>query len=202
MSQLDFSTCLFDPSKIAASKKVQELYPELLPYKEYLEIPKEDWVVGICLTDLGSPFVKIKDHKQKMEAIFDHFKYSRSKGDSAVSFARASEYRPCGIMDVCSFMIEYQNNHDFAAWFVKNQSYYELMKAIMKPMLENDSEDKYWDRKFKNQERAAKIAQELKEIETSLFGSAAMKTAAARSKKKLVMNYAEKYAMPNNSQVE
>lgn len=192
-----FDDCLFDPTQMTGKKRVQEVYPELLPYKEYFDCTVMDWQVGVCLTDIGSPFIKIKDHKQRLDAIFEFFNFNRLKGDTAVAYERALEYRPCGIIDVCTFMIEYQNNHDFAAWWIKNKSYYDLMNAIAKPMGEDESEDRYWDRQFKNQDRASKIALELKTLETNLFGSAAMKSAAARSKQRLERNYAEKYSMKN-----
>lgn len=195
-AELDFSKCLFDPTKFSKDKKVQDVYPELLPYTD---IPQSvlAWQVGICLTDIGNPFIKIKDHKQKLDAIFSHFGYSRIKGDSALEYNKALEYRPCDIIDVCVFMIEHQNNYDFAAWWTKQESYWQLAKRVIVPLRENENENQYWSEKIKNQERMAKIAMELKEIETELFGSVAMKTAAARAKKRKKVNYNEKYADEN-----
>lgn len=196
MSKLDFSKCLFDPTRLTKAKKVQDVFPELLPYKDISDIVF-DWQVGICLTDLGSPFIKIKDHKQKLDAIYDYFGFDRIKGKLSDEYDLAVKYRPCGIMDVCTFMIEYQNNYDFAAWFTLNQSYFELMQVIRTPKKEDDDEGRYWDRRSKNQERSAAIAEKLKDYEVNLFGSAAMKTAAARSKKIKIQNYNEKYSQEN-----
>lgn len=190
-----FENCLFDPTVIVGKKKVQEIYPELLPYKEYEDCTNEDWKIGICLTDLGSPFVKIKDHKQRLDAVFDFFGIDRTKSEE---YKKVLLYKNCGIIDVCTFMLEYQNNHDFASWWIKNKSYYNLLRVIERPIVEGqENEDKYWERKFKNEDRASKVAQELKELETNLFGSAAMKSAIARSKQKLERNYNEKYADKN-----
>lgn len=196
MAKLDFTKCIFDPTLLGVKKKVQEIFPELSAYKD---IPEThiDWQIGICLTDLESPFLKIKDHRQKLDAIYDFFKLNRIKGKDADLYQLVVAYRPCGVMDVCTFMIEYQNHYDFSQWFTKNQSFFELEAVIRKPYREADNnENTYWDRKFKNQERSAKIAAELKDLEVSLFGSVAMKTAAARSKR-LKMNYNEKFAEEN-----
>src|SRR5690606_15658098 len=149
-AELDFSKCLFDPTKFSKDKKVQDVYPELLPYRDVSDSVLA-WQVGVCLTDLGNPFIRIKDHKQKLDAIFSHFGFSRLKGDSALEYNKALEYRQCDIIDVCTFMIEYQNNYDFAAWFTKQESYFQLMKRVMVPLRDDDNENQYWSEKFKNQ---------------------------------------------------
>lgn len=195
-----FDNCLFDPTKIEKKKKVQETYPELLPYKEYHNCKNTDWQIGMCITDLSSPFIKIKDHKQRVDAVFDYFGFDKHKGDMSEDYSNIIGYKACGIIDVCTFMLEYQNNHDFAAWWIKNKSYYSLLEQISKPMQEGDREDNYWDRKFKNEDRASRLVGELKTLEANLFGSSAMKGAVARSKQKLERNYAEKYAVKNQTE--
>lgn len=197
MSKQNFENLQFDVTKFGGRVSIQDAYPELLPYKEYEHITSEEWKVAILMTDVGSSFVKIKDQSQKIQNIFDELKIDRKKNEKL--YDEAVNQKQSSVVDACSFLIEYQNNHEFAAWFQLNKIYYELLQVISKPLdINSQNYDKEFDRRMILQAKLSTMQADLKKYETSLFGTAAMKAAAAfRSKKKMHINYNEKYAQEN-----
>lgn len=199
MSKQNFENLMFDVTKFGGKVSIQDAFPELLPYKEYSEISSIEWKVAILMTDIGSDFVKVRDPYQKIDSIFKSLNLDPKK--HLELFSSALEFKSGNLLDACAFLLEYQNNHEFAAWFNMNNTYYEVLKAINKelPSIDNPDYDKALDRKASLQDRLSKMQETLKKYETNLFGTASMKAAAIfrSKKKKQIMNYNEKYAQSN-----
>lgn len=199
MSKLNFEDLYFDVSKFGDKKPIIKVYPELLAYNEDVgNVHWKEWKVAILITDVGSPFVKIKDPKQKLDGIFEELKFDSEKTDSKI-YNDFLNQNQSGVVDACSFLIEYFNNHKFAAWYELNKTYYELNRAISKKLDPlSDRYDKELDRKITLQGKADAMIDSLARYEVDLFGSASMKADAAyKSKKRRKMNWNEKYAVDN-----
>lgn len=187
---------LFDVNKFGGKVKIYDAFPELLPYKTYHHISSEEWKVAIHMTSVGGDFVKIKDQVQKIEAIMSELKLDKTR--FAHIYHQAVTYSAGNLMDACSFLIEYQNNHEFSAWYELNKLYYELLKQVRRrPSDEEEEDDRFFDRKLQLQSKIDSMQDRLKKYEVSLFGTAAMKAAVYRSKKKMEVNWNEKYAQEN-----
>lgn len=196
MSKLNFDNLYFSIDKFGGKKKIQDSYPELLPYTEIKDISTEEWKVAILVTDLGSPFVKIKDGKQKIEEIFKALDLDKDKKHSDI-FRSFLDQKQGGIIHACTFLLEYFNNHEFAAWYELNKLYYQFVNVLRKPV-EDPNDDKELDKKLSLQTKLNSMQDTLKKYETNLFGSAAMKADAAyKSTKARKMNWNEKYADEN-----
>lgn len=197
MSKKNFDNLIFDVTKFGGKVTIQEAFPELLPYKEVSHISSNEWKIAIFMVDLGSDYVRIKDPQQKMNAIFREVGIDKNKNEKL--YNDAVSQKQCGIVDACTFLIEYQNNHEFTAWYEANKLYYELMRVIASPLdPESPSYDKDFDRKVSLQDKAKKMQEDLRKYETNLFGTASMKAAAAmRSKKRTIVNWNEKFAVEN-----
>lgn len=198
MSNKNYESLLFDVTKFGGKVQIQDAYPELLPYKEYHKISPEEWKIAILMVDVGSDFVKIKDPKQKMDSIFKDLSLDKNNKYLEVYYD-AINYRSGNLMDACSFLIEYQNNHEFSAWYEMNKLYYELLRSISSPLNPaDDNYDKLFNIRLERQTKITNMQEQLKKYETNLFGTAAMKAAAAfRSKKKMQVNWNEKFAEEN-----
>lgn len=202
MSKLNFDDLYFDVSKFGDKKPIDKVYPELSAYKEDIKnINWKEWKVAVLIIDIGSPFVKIKDPVQKINSVFEELGFDREKKDEVI-YKDYIEQRQSGIIDACSFLIEYFNNHKFAAWYEMNKTYYELNRAISKKLdPTSDRYDKDLDRKINLQAKADIMINSLTKYEVDLFGSASMKADAVyKSKKRRKMNWNEKYA--DDNQVE
>lgn len=198
MSKQNFESLLFDVTKFGGKVSIQDAYPELLPYKELEGISSEEWKVAILMVDIGSDFVRIKDPKQKMDSIFKELGLDKTNKHSDIYYD--SVYQRQGkLIDACSFLLEYQNNHEFAAWYEQNKLYYELLRVVAVQLdPDKDDYDKEFDRKLKLQDKLKSMQDDLKKYETNLFGTAAMKAAVMfRSKKKKMINWNEKFSEEN-----
>lgn len=197
MSKFNSEDLYFDVNKFGGKKNIQSSYPELLPYKEVSDIKPDEWKVAILYTDIGSPFVKIKDPLQKTEEIFDALGLDR-KSKHKQLFNDIVQQRISGVTTACTFLIEYQNNHEFASWFSLNKLYYKFIKQLDKPMTEEQEEDLKELKKRKDiQKDLDEMQVSLKKYETNLFGTAAMKADTAYKAKKRILNWNEKFAVEN-----
>lgn len=195
MSEYNFSECKFDITKFGGRQKIQDVYPELLPYKELYEISEVDWKIGICLSDIGSPFLKIKDISQRAREIFEFLgltiKKERKKFDSVVNYDQGD------IMMICLFMIEYLNNNKFSQWWKYQERFQSMMNRLNRPIRKDEDEDKYDIAQTKLQKSIEELSKSIEKYDVELFGTAAMKAAVFREKLSLIRNYAEKHAVEN-----
>lgn len=195
MSKFNSEDLYFDVNKFGGKKNIQSSYPELLPYKEVSGIKPDEWKVAILYTDIGSPFVKIKDPLQKTEEIFDALGLDR-KSKHKQLFNDIVQQRISGVTQACVFLVEYQNNHEFAAWFSLNKLYYKFIKQLDKPM-EDEDDIKELTKRLDLQKKLSEMQDSLKKYETNLFGTAAMKAETAYKAKKRILNWNEKFAVEN-----
>lgn len=195
MSKLNSEDLYFDVNKFGGKKTIQVSYPELLPYKEISDIKTDEWKVAVLYTDIGSPFVKIKDPLQKTEEIFDALSLDR-KGKNKELFNDIVQQKLSGVTKACVFLVEYQNNHEFAAWFSLNKLYYKFIKQLDKPLDDEDDINELTKR-LNIQKKLSEIQESLKKYETNLFGTAAMKADTAYKSKKRILNWNEKFADEN-----
>lgn len=199
MSNINYEDLYFDISKFGGRVKIQDAYPELSAFKQVSKIKEEEWKVAILITDVGSPFVKIKDARQKLDEIFKEIDLDKRKKHKSI-YDGFIDQRQCGVVHACSFLIEYHNNHQFAAWYELNKMYYQLIEAISSNKLDVKSDNyiKDLEDKMKLQDRLEKMQDSLTKYETALFGSKSMKAeAVAKSKKISIYNWNERFADEN-----
>lgn len=191
----NFSDCKFDINKFGGRRKIQDVYPELLPYRDLLEISEIDWKIGICLSDIGSPILKIKDINQRAREIFDVLGLDKNKDKNR--FDDIINYNQGDIIRICLFMLEYLNNNKFSQWWKYQQRFQSMMDRLNRPLREGEDEDKYDQAQSKLQVNIDQLATSIEKFEIDLFGTAAMKAAVFREKLSLIRNYAEKHAKEN-----
>lgn len=195
MAEYKYSDCLFDITKFGGRVKIQDAYPELLPYKDLLKINEKDLKIGILISDMGSPLVKIKDYNQKIREIFNILKIDLKKNKEL--FENIIDHRVCDVYGVVSFMLEYQNNLKFTLWWKNQEQFDNILKRMSAPKGEEQSEDAFDEYQFKTLQRLDTIRVTLEKLELDLFATAAQKAAVYRQKKTLKTNYAEKHAIEN-----
>jgi len=199
MSKQNSENLLFDINKFGGKVSISDAYPELLPYTDVCNISSEVWKVAILMVDVGSDYIRIKDPKQKTDSIFQELGFDPKSPKYSSLYHDALQQRQSDLIDVCSFIIEYINNHEFGAWYELNKLYYELLRKVaVKLDPESDTYDSDFDKKLKYEERLSNMQKKLSTYEVNLFGTASMKAAVMyRSSKKKKMNWNEKYADEN-----
>jgi len=191
----DFSKCMYDISTLAPGGLLKT-YPELNAYEEFVNTTRDEEIkIAICLCDINSPFLKIKDFRQKLTAIFEYLSLK-----DKVLFEEMFTYTNETITSICSVYMQMQNNHDFTYWWNTNQLYYSLMNEMGKPRGKEEDVTRYVDRKLKIQKQAEPIKNDLLNIEANLFSDSKMKMAIAKSKLTVIRTYAEMFAESNGTE--
>lgn len=196
-AKFDTSECYFDPAKFGGAKKIDSVYPETSVYPEFKKGREAEIKIAILLSDFKSPFLKIKDHKQRVESIFSFLKVKTDVVANRKMLEDVVAFKSGSIFSICAAYIEIQNNDEFAYWWNLNQLYYSLMAEMGRPREEGTSVVNDVKMKLSIQKQADEIKQTLADCATNLFGTAEMKMAVARAKldKEKTRTYAEKYAI-------
>lgn len=201
MVEYDFSLCMYD---ISVKGDLLKIYPELNAYEEFVAAHNDNEIkIALLISDEGSPFLKVKDFKQKLLSIFDLLEISLKNDKGKQLFNEILNYANERIAAMCGLFLELQNNHDFTYWWNTNQLYYSLMSEMGKPR-EKDKDGKlepikdYVDRKLKIQKQAEPIKSDLLNVEAELFSDSKMKASIAKAKIKKIRTYAEMFADENS----
>lgn len=191
--KFDTSECYFNPSRFGGDTKIQDVYPESSAYTEFLS-PEEDIKIAILLSDFKSPFLKIKDHKQKVQMIFKFLGINTKTGRYKKVLEDIEDFRDRSIYPLCAIYIQIQNNEEFSYWWNLSQLYYELMAEMGRPREQGESLDRNVNMKLKIQKQADEIKETLSDCSVNLFGTSEMKMAVARAKLEKTRTYPEMHA--------
>lgn len=193
----DFSKCMYDPSNTAHGDMLS-LFPELSVYEEFQAAERDEEIkIVIMLADAESPFMKVKDTKQKVVGIFEYLELDISDERNSELFESVISYTNERIYPMCGVYLQMQNNHNFTYWWNTNQLYYALMNEMGKPRGKDEKAIDYVNRNLKIQKQAEPIKNDLLSIEATLFSDSKMKAAIAKSKLRLTRTYPEMYAEEN-----
>lgn len=196
-SSYDFSKCMYDISGPVRGGLLKA-FPELSAYEEISNAHDDNEIkIALLITDEGSPFLKVKDLKQKLLAIFDYLEIALNNDRSKLLFNEVLNYTNERIAAMCGLFLQMQNNHDFTYWWNTNQLYYSLMNEMGKPKGKDEDVGKYVNRKLAIQKQAEPIKNDLMNIEANIFSDSKMKAAIAKSKLRLTRSYAEMFAEDN-----
>lgn len=195
-AEFDTSKCLFDPGKFGGGKRIQDIYPETSAYEEFNIDDQSLIKVAILLSDFNSPFHKIKDFKQLVVSVFNFLGINDDSHKEILESIQS--IRENDVFEICSVVMQLQNNHEFAYWWNLNQMYYSLMYDMGRPRKKGEASLNDVSKKLAIQKQADQILQDLKEKEADLFGTPEMKMAIAKSKLNKIRTYAEMYAEENS----
>lgn len=198
MIEYDFSKCMYDISGDNGSGLLKR-FPELNAYEEFIAAHNDNEIkIAMCLTDNNSPFLKIKDYKQKVIAIFSYLEMNTKNTKTKQLFDEVMEYRHERTFAMCAIYLQMQNDHDFTYWWNMNQLYYSLMVEMGKPRGKDEDVGKFVTRKLSIQRQADPIKNDLLNVEANLFADSKMKAAIAQSKIKKLRTFPEMYADLNS----
>lgn len=191
----NFDNCLIDISKVSGGVKMIDYYPELSAYPEFVNVNNDNEIkIAIAISDIGSPFIKIKEPTMRLKALFEYLGIDlRSKEDQDF-FDRVLNYTDDKVFPACSRYIQMINNHDFASWWGLNISFYHLQRESIKPMAVDADPIKYSNNMESLTTRMDKIAEKLKTYEARLFSDTQMKQKIVNEQLKKIEFFPEKFA--------
>jgi hypothetical protein len=172
-----------------------DFYPELSAYPEFVNVHNDNEIkIAIAISDMQSPFLKIKDPRMRINAIFEYLDIGLKSTLNQEFFERVLNYTDKYVFPACGRYLQMLNNHDFAAWWSLNIAYYGLVQESIKPMKEGGDAKKHAMEAAALSNQMDTMATKLKTYESRLFPDAKMKQKIVDENLKKIEFYPEKYA--------
>lgn len=192
MSAYDLSALYINFENCPDGVRLCNHFPELEPFKEFHVADDNRVKIAICLGDVDSPFVRIRDRESMVRAIFDYIGVDHKKEEKL--FRDVIDYKD----ELTSFAwlryLNILNEPQFTNWNISRKDYdFFLMKSNEEKGDENDLQ--YYKKRNEIRERIKELGKEVRDIEAELFpdSKAAREAAIAQARKKIKL-YAESYS--------
>lgn len=194
MATFDLSPLLIDFSLAAAGEKVLDHFPELSAFPEFVNAFDNEVKIGILISDIESPFLKIKDNESRLKAIFEFLDIGLMTVKNKEFFNEILNYKHGRVIDVCCRYIQMQNNHDFASWWSLNIAFYELQKLSVETRKAGEDITKFVKGKTEISKDMDRISTMLKDYEARLFKDSKLKQKLVEQQLKKISFFPEKMA--------
>jgi hypothetical protein len=189
MSAYDISGLYINFSLCPEGTRLCNWFPELEPFKEFHVADDNRVKIAICLGDVDSPFVRIRDRNSMVKAVFEFIGLEDKELLDKVILYKD---------DLTSFAwlryLSIINETRFTNWQIVRRDYeFFLLKSTEEKGDENDIA--YYKKRNEIRERIKELGKELTDIEAELFpdSKAAREAAIANARKKIKL-YAEMYS--------
>lgn len=193
-SNYDLSKCYIDITRVPNRTRVIEFFIELAAYPEFRDISDEEIRIAFLISDIESPFIKIKEPTMRLTALFEFLDIGLKTLPKKELFKQVLDYKHDRIFKACSRVIQLINNHDYAIWWTLNMAFYDLQKESSTPKGTNEDTSKYVATKTAITQQMSKISEQLKTLEARLFGDVKMKQAVVDQELKKISFWPEKMA--------
>lgn len=194
MSTYDLSRCYIDITLIPNRTRIIEQHIELAAYPEFKDISDEELRIAFLISDIESPFIKIKEPQMRLIALFEFLDIGLKTPTKKELFKQVLDYKHPRIFLACSRVIQLINNHDYAIWWTLNMAFYDLQKESSTPKGSTESTKSYVDTKTSITNQMSTIGEKLKTLEGRLFGDTKMKQAMIDQELKKISYYPEQMA--------
>lgn len=194
MAVFDLSPLLIDFTLVPAKVKIIDHFPELSTFPEFVDAHENEIKIAICISDIESPFLKIKDNESRLKAIFEFLEIGLMNTKTRELFNDVLNYRHARVIQACCRYIQLQNNHDFASWWSLNLAFYELQKQSVKTRGADEDVAKFVKGKTETSREMDRIATMLKDYEARLFKDVRLKQKLVEQELKKISYFPEKLA--------
>lgn len=191
----DLSGCLVDFTSAPAGVKLTDHFPELSAFEEFVNTVDDNEIrVAIAISDIESPFLKIKENEMRLKALFDFLGIGLKTMKNREFFDEVLNYRHKRVIAACCRHIQRQNNHAFASWWSLNMAFYDLQKESTKPRDKDQDVLKYVNGKAMLAKEMDAIASKLADYEARIFRDTKMKQAIVDMELQKIVTYPEMFA--------
>lgn len=194
MSAHDFSKCLYDITVVPNKTTVIEFYSELASYQEFNAINDIEMRIAICISDIESPFIKIKEPRIRLNTIFEFLGINLNELYNQELYSEVLNYSNEKIISACCRLIQQINNHDYSIWWTLNLSFYDLQKESAKPKDDSDTTKNYVSTKIAITTEMNRIGEKLKDLEARLFSDTKLKQRIVDQELRKISLYPERMA--------
>jgi hypothetical protein len=177
--------------------KLVDHFDELKCFSEFIETENENIIKTAILTaDMESPFLKIKDRKTMIRAVFDFLHVQDTKENKQL-YEEIVVYKNTNYLNCFGRYLMIYHDIDWTEYQSTKQTHDVLTMDSMRPMETDEKLAAFVDRKDKVRKMLKATGEELRKLEAKIFpdGKAAREIALNENKK--IRTYAEKYSQEN-----
>ncbi len=173
-------------------------FDELASFTEFTCTKNENIIKTAILTaDMESPFLKIKDRKTMIKAIFEYLGLSLEGKPTKKLYDDIVEYKDTHYLDCFGRYLMIYHDIDWTEYQSTKQTHDVLTMDSMRPREKDEELGKYVDRKDKVRKMLKATGEELRRLEAKIFPDSKAAREVAMNEAKKIKTYAERYSEEN-----
>lgn len=173
-------------------------FDELRSFSEFLSTKNENIIkIAILTADMESPFLKIKDRKTMIKAIFDYLKVDTEIGKNKKLYEDIVDYRETHYLDCFGRYLMIYHDIDWTEYQSTKQTHDVLTMDSIRPREKDEDLAKFVDRKDKVRKMLKATGEELRKLEAKIFPDSKAAREIALNESKKISTYAERFAEDN-----
>lgn len=194
----DLSNLYIDFTKCPKGTKLVDFFEELNSFSDFTSTKNENIIKTAILTaDMESPFLKIKDRKTMIKAIFEYLGLSLEGKPTKKLYDEIVEYKEKHYLDCFGRYLMIYHDIDWTEYQSTKQTHDVLTMDSMRPREKEESTDNFVKRRVNIQNHLKKIGEDLKKLEAKIFPDSKSAREVAMNEAKKITTWAEKFAEPN-----
>lgn len=192
----DLSRCYIDFTKIPRGESLKEAFPELTAFSEFHECTDDMIKIAICIGDVDSPFVRIKDRETMVREVFSYLNIDLKTNQSM--FDKIVKYRHPKVMGAWLRYLQILHETEFTNWVLCKKDFEFFLMQSNEPKMDKESDLNYYKRRVEIRARVQELGADMRRIEAKLFpDSKAAREAAIIEQGLKISLWAERYAESN-----
>lgn len=173
-------------------------FEELAAFSEFLHTKNENIIKAAILTaDMESPFLKIKDRKAMIKAVFDFLGLSLEGKPTKKLYDDIVDYKDTHYLGCFGRYLMIYHDIDWTEYQSTKQTHDVLTMDSMRPREKDENIDNFVKRRVSIQNHLKKIGEDLKKLEAKIFPDSKAAREIAMNENKKILTYAEKFAEEN-----
>lgn len=191
----NLSGLLIDFTVVPDRVRLIEHFPELSAYPEFVNVHNDNEIkIAILISDIESPFRKIRDPHMRLKALFEFLDIGLVTGAMKDFYDDVLNYRQPEVMAAACRYIQMLNNHDYSIWWTLNLSFYDLQKESVIQRKVDENVKSYVAAKVAITKEMDLIGEKLKTYEARIFGDVKLKQAIVNQELQKISFFPEKMA--------
>lgn len=185
-----------DFSKLEPGESLREKFPELNSFTEFTECTDDMIKIAICMGDIDSPFIRIKERDMMVREIFAYLNIDVHT--NLAMFERIVAYRHPKVMGAWLRYLQILHETEFTNWLLCRKDFDFFLMQSSEPKMAKESDMLYYKRRVEIRERVQELGHEMRRIEAKLFpDSKAAREAAIIEQSMKIKLFAEMYSEAN-----
>lgn len=192
----DLSKMYWRLDLLEPGENIRDKFPEFNLFTEFIECTDDMLKIAALMSDVDSPFIRIKEREIMVKAIFDYLHIDTKTNQSMIE--KIVAYRHPKIMGAWLRCLQILHENEFTDWVLARKDFDFFLMQSNEPKFGKESDLNYYKKRVEIRERVSELGKEVRRIEAKLFpDSKAAREAAIIEQGMKISLWAERYAESN-----